>query len=60
MRARASTDQTGGFSLELDPGEYSIVFEAVEGLLGTPQPIDVKVGPMPIDLGTVTYDTGIR
>jgi hypothetical protein len=59
-QARAVSDADGTFVLELEPGEYTIAFDPVEGLLGAPQPIEVTVASQPVDLGTVAYDTGIR
>ncbi|MDX1449737.1 MAG: carboxypeptidase-like regulatory domain-containing protein [Acidimicrobiia bacterium] len=56
----AVTDATGQFSLTLEPGEYVLVPQPVEGLLGTaePQELSVVVGAeIALD---VAYDTGIR
>jgi hypothetical protein len=60
VQASAISGADGEFTLQLEPGQYTVEFEPVEGLLGTPQPIDVSVTSQPVDLGTVTYDTGIR
>jgi len=59
--ARVSSAEDGTFSVELAPGAYRLIAEPVEGLVGTPEPMDLGVeagGPM-TEL-TVSYDTGIR
>jgi len=59
--ARTVTDREGRFSLDLAPGAYRLVPQAVEGLMGTPAPIELLVqaeGPL-ADIH-VSYDTGIR
>lgn len=59
--ARVTSDADGHFSLELAPGAYQLVPQPVEGLMGTPQPVEVRVeaeGP-PTDVA-LGYDTGIR
>jgi hypothetical protein len=59
--ARVNSAADGTFSVELAPGSYRLVPQPVEGLMGTPAPMDVGVeagGPM-TEL-TVSYDTGIR
>ena len=59
--ARASSDAEGGFSLALAAGEYQLVPQPVEGLLGTASPTAIVVvegaPPEPV---TIVYDTGIR
>jgi hypothetical protein len=59
--ARASTDAEGGFTLSLPAGEYQLVPQPVEGLLGTASPTAiVVVDGAPLDPVTIVYDTGIR
>jgi hypothetical protein len=59
--ARASTDAEGGFTLALPAGEYQLVPQPVEGLLGTASPTAiVVVDGAPLDPVTIVYDTGIR
>jgi hypothetical protein len=60
--ARATSAADGTFSVELAPGSYTITAQPVEGLMGTPAPMDVEVvalGQPMIEL-QVSYDTGIR
>lgn len=58
--ARATTDASGEFSVELAPGAYRLVAQPVEGLMGTPAPIDFGVEAGVMSELTVGYDTGIR
>ena len=59
--ARASSDANGGFTLALPAGEYQLVPQPVEGLLGTAPPASIVVGDgEPPDPVTIVYDTGIR
>jgi hypothetical protein len=55
----AATAVDGTFTFELPAGEYTVVAQPVEGLLGTPPPIELTVvGEVSgVDLA---YDTGIR
>jgi hypothetical protein len=57
--AEAATAVDGTFTVELPAGEYTVVAQPVEGLLGTPPPIELTVvGEISgVDLA---YDTGIR
>jgi hypothetical protein len=58
--ARVTTDAGGEFSIGLQPGDYTLVPQPVEGLMGTaaPMPFTVAAGsPAVLD---VSYDTGIR
>lgn len=58
--ASAVSDADGRFSVELAAGEYSVIPQAVPGLLGTAAPVDVTVATgEQLDLD-VLYDTGIR
>jgi hypothetical protein len=59
--ARATSAEDGTFSIDLGPGAYRLTAQPVEGLMGTPEPMDFEVeagGPM-TEL-QVSYDTGIR
>ena len=58
--ASADTAADGHFALSLPPGDYTLVPQPVEGLLGLPSPIAVSVVDEPVDLGVIEYDTGIR
>lgn len=59
-RAETTTGADGRFSFELAAGRYEIVAQPAEGLMGTPEPIEVEVASGSIDLGVLMYDTGIR
>lgn len=59
--ARLTTDADGSFAVELAPGTYQVSAESVDGLMGTPPPVEVTVlaeGP-PTEV-PLSYDTGIR
>jgi hypothetical protein len=59
--ARATSAADGAFSVELAPGSYTLTAQPVEGLMGTPAPMDVKVvAGQPMTELQVSYDTGIR
>lgn len=57
--ARLVTDATGGFGLAVPAGTYRLVADPVQGVMGTPGPVDIEVGDgiRTVDLA---YDTGIR
>ncbi len=59
--ARVGSAGDGTFVVELPPGTYRLTARPVDGLMGTPGPLDVEVkaGQPMADL-QVTYDTGIR
>lgn len=59
--ARATSDADGTFSVALAPGAYRVTAQPVEGLMGTPEPMEVEVeaGQLMTEL-QVSYDTGIR
>jgi hypothetical protein len=58
--ARVTSAADGTFTVELSPGAYHVSAEPVEGLMGTPGPMDVEVeAGQPTEL-QVSYDTGIR
>lgn len=59
--ARVTSADDGTFSVELAPGAYRLTAEPVEGLMGTPEAIEVGVeAGQPMSELTVSYDTGIR
>ncbi len=59
--ARLASKVDGTFAVDLAPGTYRLTALPVEGLMGTPAPIDfaVDVGQPAVEL-QVSYDTGIR
>jgi hypothetical protein len=58
--ATVVSDGTGAFSLTLPPGDYVLVAQPVDGLMGTAPPLSFSVvAASPVEL-TVEYDTGIR
>lgn len=59
---QARTAADGSFAFDVPEGDYTLVPQAVEGLLGTAPPIPFSArlgGPQPAPLD-VQYDTGIR
>ena len=59
--ARTTSDAEGAFTLSLVAGEYQLVPQPVEGLLGTASPIPVVVVEgAEVEPVTIVYDTGIR
>lgn len=59
--ARVTSAADGTFSVELAPGAYRLAAEPVEGLMGTPAPMEVEVEVgQPMTELQVSYDTGIR
>ena len=59
--SRVTSAGDGSFSVELAPGAYRVTAEPVDGLMGTPAPIDVQVeAGQPMTELQVSYDTGIR
>lgn len=58
--ATAVADAGGAFALTLRPGDYVLVAQPVDGLMGTAPPLSFSVvAGSPLQL-TVEYDTGIR
>lgn len=55
-----TTDAAGAFSFELEAGDYTIQPDPVEGLMGTPAPVDIQVVDGAITPVELAYDTGIR
>jgi hypothetical protein len=59
--ARVTSAADGTFAVELAPGAYRLTAAPVDGLMGTPEPMDVGVeADQPMTELTVSYDTGIR
>ena len=56
----STTGPDGQFSFVLPPGLYEIIAQSAAGLMGTPPPFQVEVLTLPVDLGVLMYDTGIR
>ena len=59
-RFEATTGPEGKFSLDLGNGRYEVVAQPAAGLMATPTPVEIEVVSMPVDLGVLFYDTGIR
>jgi hypothetical protein len=58
--ATAVSDAGGAFAVTLRPGDYVLVAQPVEGLMGTAPPLSFSVvAGSPLQI-TVEYDTGIR
>lgn len=58
---RTTSAADGTFTVELAPGAYRVTAEPVNGLMGTPAPMDVEVvAGQPWTELQVSYDTGIR
>ena len=59
--SRTTSDAIGTFEVTLPPGEFRLVPQPVEGLMGTAEPLEFAVnwdgGPTEL---VVAYDTGIR
>ena len=61
MRTEAVSDAEGRFAIEVPAGQVTITFQPVEGLMGTPGPIDLILDPDEhLNMGELVYDTGIR
>ena len=58
--AEVRTDAAGAFSFDLDPGDYTIAPDPVDGLMGTPAPVDISVLDGATTSVDLEYDTGIR
>lgn len=58
--AQVRTSDDGSFSVSLAPGTYTIVPQAVEGLMGTAPEVSVIVVDGPVADLDIAYDTGIR
>ena len=55
-----TTDASGWYRMSLEPGDYVLTAEPVEGLMGTPGPIPFTVRDGAQTVLDVPYDTGIR
>jgi hypothetical protein len=59
--ARVTSNADGTFAVELAPGTYLLTAQPVDGLMGTPAPLQVEVeAGQPMTEAQVSYDTGIR
>ena len=57
---RLLTDRLGRFTTALEPGDYVVEPQPLEGLLGTPGPEEVRIEVESTAVVDFTYDTGIR
>ncbi|MGI8516874.1 MAG: carboxypeptidase-like regulatory domain-containing protein [Acidimicrobiia bacterium] len=60
IKSSTTTDEDGAFTLALPQGDFTIVPQPAEGVMGAPSPVEITVVDGPIDLGVLAYDTGIR
>lgn len=59
--ARATSGADGRFAVALAPGAYEVSPQPVDGLMGTPAPLEVRVEVgEPSEQLAISYDTGIR
>jgi len=58
--ASTVTDEDGRFTLTLPAGTFTLIGRPYEGLMGSPLPLEVTVESHPLDVGILSYDTGIR
>jgi hypothetical protein len=56
----ATTDAAGRATIEIAAGDYIVVGGEVEGLMGLPDPMTVRVVAGQTTAITISYDTGIR
>ena len=57
--ATLETDAEGRFAVELEPGRYRVVADAVPGYMHEPEPVTVTVSTR-AETVQISYDTGIR
>ena len=57
---RVTTGADGSFVAAVGPGRYVVAAQPVQGLMGTPAPVDVTVAAGAISTVPLVYDTGIR
>lgn len=58
--ARLTTDGSGLFRSALEPGQYTLEPQSVEGLMGTAAPVAFEVAGGGLTLLEIGYDSGIR
>ncbi len=58
--ARTVTQADGSFTVDVPAGSYTVVFQPVQGLIGTAVPQEVVVVDGPVTGVDGAYDTGIR
>jgi hypothetical protein len=58
--ARGTSDAQGRFQVDLAPGDYRLVPQDVDGLMGTAAPLEVTLTLGEPTEVTISYDTGIR
>lgn len=59
-QVETTTGPDGRFSFDLAAGRYQVVAQPAEGLMGTPEPVEVEAASGSVDVGVLMYDTGIR
>jgi hypothetical protein len=59
-RVEVTTGPDGRFSFDVAAGRHQIVAQPFEGLMGTPEPVEVEAASGSVDVGVLLYDTGIR
>lgn len=50
----------GSFRIDLPAGDYQLVPQPSEGLMGTAEPVTFQLGDAPLGLDPIFYDTGVR
>ncbi len=58
--ALVTTDANGASAFDVVPGTYRLVAMPVAGLIGTPAPLELNVGPAGATDIVLEFDTGIR
>jgi hypothetical protein len=58
--AVTTTDREGRYSFDIPAGSYRIVAMPYEGLMGTPDPVEIILGAGETLTVDLPYDTGIR
>lgn len=58
--ALVTTDADGTFAFDVIPGMYRLVAMPVAGLMGTPAPLELDIGPAGATDIVLEFDTGIR
>lgn len=57
---RTRTDSEGIYSVSIEPGRVRVSAKQVDGLLGTPDAVDLDASPVGVHRVDLMYDTGIR